>query len=84
MRKEKDKLGREKDSSMQRDREFKLILRLPDKCNSKKNKALSLSKLELKERTTCFRSRNKSKSNSKKERLKRRRRTLSSITPSKL
>ena len=77
----KDKLGREKDLSMRRDREFRLISRLLDKSNSKRNKALSLSKLELKERTTCSRSRSKSKSNSKRERLKRRRRMLSSITP---
>ena len=45
-------LEKEKDSSIKRDKEFKLIWRSPDKFNSKRSNLVSLSKLELKERTT--------------------------------
>jgi hypothetical protein len=79
-KKVRDKLGREKDSSIRRGRESKLILRLLEMCSSKRNRVLWPSKLELRERTTCYRSKSKSKSSSKRERSRKRRRMLLLIT----
>ncbi len=60
-RRVRDKHVKEKSSNKPRDKEFKLIWRKPDKNNSKRKLQLWLSKQELKERTTCTKSRNKSK-----------------------
>ena len=51
-RKAKDKPENVKDSSTKRDKEFKLILRLPDRSNSLRNKPVSPSKLELRGKIT--------------------------------
>ena len=52
MRKERDKLEKEKDLSTKRDSESRLTLRLLDKFNSKRNNQVSLSRLESREKTT--------------------------------
>ena len=59
---------KEKSSRPLRDKEFRLIWRSLDKSNSKKKLLLWLNRLELKERTTCIKSRSKSRSNFRKER----------------
>lgn len=51
-RKAKDKPENVKDSSTKRDKEFKLILRLPDRSNSLRNKPVLPSKLELRGKIT--------------------------------
>ena len=60
-RRVRDKQEKEKSLSKPRDKEFKLILRKLDRSNSKRKLLLWLSRLELKERTTCIKSKNKSK-----------------------
>lgn len=51
-RKVRDKPENAKDSSTKRDKESKLILRLPDKSSSLKNKPVLPSKLELRGKIT--------------------------------
>jgi len=52
---------KEKSWKWQRDRESKPISKKPDRGNSRKRLPHWLSRLELKERTTCIKFRNKSK-----------------------
>ena len=66
-----DKLEKEKDSSKLRKRESKLTLKKPDRSNSRRKLLLLLNRLELKERTTCIKSKNKNKLSFKKGRLRR-------------
>ena len=52
MRKVRDKPEKERDSSNRREKESRLISKLPDKDNSPRNKQTSPNKPESKERTT--------------------------------
>jgi len=68
----KDKLEKEKDWSIRRDKESRPILNRPDKDNSLKSKAVWLNKQESKERIIWTKFKNRNKLKCKKEKSKKR------------
>ena len=83
-KKARDKPEKERDWSNRREKESRLISKLPDKDNSLKSNQTLLSKPESKERTIWIKSKSKSKLSNKKERSRRRRRRPYKITLKKL
>ena len=82
-KRERDRLGKEKSLSRQRELESKPISRKLDRSNSKRKPLPLLSKPESREKTTCIKFKNKSKLNFKRERLRRIESKPSSITLSR-
>ena len=83
-RRARDKPEKERDWSNRREKESRLILKLPDKDNSLRSNQTLPNKPESKERTTWIKSKSKSKLSNKKERLRRKRRRPCKITLKKL